>query len=291
MHANKSPWILMCRPDFFSVDYEINAWMDRRQQPDHGLALQQWHALHQIIKSTGAWVSMLPPEPNLPDLVFTANAALIYGHHAILSCFRPKQRRAETEHDAAWFAAHGFTSRRLADVADDLVSGFFEGAGDALFCGETLYAGYRMRSDAVAMQKLGSVLGCRVIPLELIDPYFYHLDTCFCPLTVDSAIYYSGAFDDYGRTVLKSHIANLIEVNEVEARAFACNAVVIEKQVVFNSGCPQLSAQLRTLGYDPIETPLTEFVKSGGAAKCLTLRLDGEQAASWRKTSTESVVG
>ena len=59
---------------------------------------------------------------------------------------------------------------------------FFEGAGDALFCGDTLLAGYRIRSDIRGHQEMGDLLGCRVIPLELVDPRFYHLDTCFCPL-------------------------------------------------------------------------------------------------------------
>ena len=79
---------------------------------------------------------------------------------------------------------------------------FFEGAGDALFCGDTLFAGYRLRSEVAAFHEIGALLGCRVIPLELHHPYYYHLDTCFCPLAADLAIYYPAAFDDYGRKVL-----------------------------------------------------------------------------------------
>ena len=88
----------------------------------------------------------------------------------------------------------------------------FEGAGDALFCGDTLFAGYRQRSDAGTLQEVGAMLGCRVIPLELIDPYYYHLDTCFCPLSPGEAIYFPGAFDQYGfgsphRHHLATHLA------------------------------------------------------------------------------------
>jgi N-dimethylarginine dimethylaminohydrolase len=42
-----------------------------------------------------------------------------------------------------------------------------------------------------------------------------------------------------------------------------------------------LSADLRQRGYEPIAVPLDEFLKAGGSAKCLTLRLDGEEAAIW----------
>ncbi len=159
---------------------------------------------------------------------------------------------------------------------------YFEGAGDALFCGDTLFAGYRIRSDVRGHQQVGAMLGCRVIPLELVDPYYYHLDTCFCPLAPGVAIYYPGAFDDYGRRALAEVVGELIEVAEEEARRFACNAVVVGRTVVTNTGCPQLHAALRQRGYDPRETPLDEFVKAGGSAKCLTLRLDGEEAAGWK---------
>jgi N-dimethylarginine dimethylaminohydrolase len=159
----------------------------------------------------------------------------------------------------------------------------FEGAGDALFCGDTLFAGYRIRSHARGHQQIGEMIGCRVIPVELVDPYYYHLDTCFCPLAPGEAIYFPPAFDDYGRAALEAHIPNLIEIDAAEAPSFACNAVVVGRNVVTNTGCPRLHESLRSRGYTPCETPLDEFVKAGGSAKCLTLRLDGEEAAGWRE--------
>ena len=112
----------------------------------------------------------------------------------------------------------------------------FEGAGDALFCGETLFAGYRFRSDVRSHQWVGERLGVEVLPMELVDPRFYHLDTCFCPLAPGWAIYYPGAFDEYGRSVLRDRIPNLIEVAAEEAVSFSCNAVVVGRTVVLNRG-------------------------------------------------------
>ena len=157
-----------------------------------------------------------------------------------------------------------------------------EGAGDALFCGDTLFAGYRIRSDIRGHHEIARLLGCRVIPLELVDGRFYHLDTCFCPLAQDSAIYYPPALDDYGRRVLPELIGDLILVSDAEAEQMACNAVVVGRTVVTNTGCPDLHRQLRVRGFDPQETPLSEFLKAGGSAKYLTLRLDGEAAAAWK---------
>src|SRR5262249_21771159 len=153
---------------------------------------------------------------------------------------------------------------------------YHEGAGDALFCADVLFAGYRIRSDAGAHHWLGKQIGKQVLPLELINPRFYHLDTCFCPVAPGEAIWFPGAFDAYGQRVIESHIPKLIPVAEAEAFRFGCNAVVVGQSVVMNTGCPQLAADLRARGYEPVEVELDEYLKAGGSAKCLTLRLDGE---------------
>jgi N-dimethylarginine dimethylaminohydrolase len=271
-----TPHILMCPPDFYGIEYEINPWMDRTQQADRELAKTQWQGLRDILHELGAKISTLAPIAGCPDLVFTANAALIYQRRAVLSRFRHPERQREEQYDAAWLEQNGFTIDRLAP---DM---YFEGAGDALFCGETLFAGYRIRSDARGHQHIGMLLGKRVIPMELVDPYYYHLDTCFCPLAPGEAIYFPPAFDDYGRRALAELVPVLIPVVEEEARAFACNAVVVGRTVVTNAGSPALHKSLQERGYATVETPLSEFVKAGGSAKCLTLRLDGEEAASWK---------
>jgi N-dimethylarginine dimethylaminohydrolase len=268
--------ILMCPPDYYGIHYEINPWMSRQRQSDSQVARTQWEALHQLLLSAGASIEMLPPVEGLPDMVFTANAALIYRDTAVMARFRHPERQGEVPHDEAWLSAHGY---RIEHVPEEL---HFEGAGDALFCGDTLFAGYRIRSHARGHQQIGEMLGCRVIPVELVDPYYYHLDTCFCPLAPGKAIYYPAAFDEYGRSALTAHVAELIEVADEEARSFACNAVVVRKTVVTNTGCPRLHDAVRAAGFEPRETPLHEFVKAGGSAKCLTLRLDGEEAAGWK---------
>lgn len=268
--------ILMCPPDHYGIEYEINPWMSRARPADRKLAIEQWENLRTHLQSAGAQVELVPPIAGLPDLVFTANAAMIYGARAILAHFKNLERQGEEPFYEATLAKLGF------EVTKPPPGTYFEGAGDALFCGDTLFAGYQTRSDARGHQQIAEILGVRVIPLEMIDWYYYHLDTCFCPLADGKAIYYPGAFDDYGQRALREAVPNLIEVKEEEARSFACNAVVIGKKVITNTGCADLHEQLRARGYEPIETPLSEFVKAGGSAKCLTLRLDGEEAAAWK---------
>ena len=273
---DQQPHILMCPPNHYGIEYEINPWMNTARQADHALAVEQWNALHQHILAAGASVSLLKPVKGLPDLVFTANAAMIYQRQALLSHFRHPQRQGEEPHNRRWLTEHGF------EVLDAPAGFSFEGAGDALFCGDTLYAGYRMRSDAAGHQEIGRMLGVRVIPVELVDARYYHLDTCSCPLAPGEAIWFPPAFDDYGQRAIREHVKNLLEVKRDAAERFACNAVVIGLTVITNTGCDNLHSTLKERGYNPVATPLDEFVKAGGSAKCLTLRLDGEDAATWR---------
>jgi N-dimethylarginine dimethylaminohydrolase len=280
-----APQVLMCPPDHYGIEYEINPWMDRRRPADHALAVKQWRDLRDLLERAGVTVSCLPPVAGLPDLVFTANAAMIHGDMAILARFRYPQRQGEEPHYERWLTEQGFHVQGLRSQA------FFEGAGDALFCGDTLFAGYRIRSDVRAIHEIGALLGCRAIPLELVMPHYYHLDTCFCPLTHESAIYYPAAFDQYGRRALAEAIPHLIPVSEAEAWHFACNAVVVGQTVITNTGCPDLRRQLWIHGWAVWQTPLSEFVRAGGSAKCLTLRLDGEDAAAWKTLPAGAAAG
>jgi N-dimethylarginine dimethylaminohydrolase len=238
-------------------------------------AHRQWQALQETLAGLGVVLEFLEPQPGLPDLVFTANAGLVFGRRFFSSRFRHEVRARETPHFDGWFAAHDFTVEHLPEGT------YFEGAGDALFCGPTVFAGYLIRSDVRGHQYLAGALQRQVLPLELVDPRFYHLDTCFCPLAPGEAIFFPPAFDAYGQKVLQSHIPRLGAVREEEAVRFGCNAVVVGKTVVVNSGCPRLEADLAEWGYRTVAVELDEFLKAGGSAKCLTLRLDGEEAAVW----------
>jgi len=263
--------LLMCRPDHFGIYYEINPWMDRRRPADKATAVRQWEALHQLLtEELEVQVELLPSVPGLPDLCFTANAGLVVGDLFVSSRFRYAERVAETPHATGWFRERGY---RIVSVSN---SGCFEGEGDMLFCGDELFGGYRFRSDLEAYGAVREVLGLMVHPLELVDPWFYHLDTCFCPLGPGQAIYYPEAFSSTSRRLLKETVPGLIPVTTAEAHHFTCNALCIGRAVVMNAGCPHIARYLTEAGYHVHEVETTEFLKAGGGPKCLALFLDRE---------------
>ncbi|HEY0230181.1 MAG TPA: arginine deiminase-related protein [Dokdonella sp.] len=264
--------LLMCPPDHFDVSYIINPWMQGHLgEADAARARRQWQTLRDTL-ATLAEIECQAPVAGLPDLVFTANAGLLLGNLFVPSRFLHAERRGEEAHDEAWFQAHGYTLRALpAGVA-------FEGAGDALFdrAEPRLWFGHGHRSGDAAAAPLQALLGVEVVPLRLVDPRFYHLDTCFCPLAGGDLLYYPAAFDDAGRAAIAAHVPahRRIAVGEEDALAFACNAMNVDAHVVLNRASPALRERLRAAGYSTIEVDVSEFLKAGGAVKCLSLRLD-----------------
>ena len=201
---------------------------------------------------------------------------------AILSHFRHAQRQGEEPLCAAWFK-RAWVYRRAACRK----GAFLKAPATALFCGETLIAGYRIRSDVRSQQFIGELLELRSASAGARRRRTTITSTpAFVRSRPGEAIWFPGAFDDYGRRALAERVSALIPVAAEEAQSFACNAVVVGKHVVTNTGCPQLHRRsCRARLHAPHETPLSEFVKAGGSAKCLTLRLDGEEAAAWKFTS------
>lgn len=259
--------LLLCPPDYYGIEYEINPWMNRSRKVVPALARSQWQTLSGTLQSLGCQISLIAPQPRLPDMVFTANAGLVAGQTFIRSNFRFPERGGEAEHFEKWFRERDYEVVRLPDKV------FFEGEGDALFCGEVLFCGYRFRSDVRAHQTIGDILKCLAVSVELVEARFYHLDTCFCPLPDGSVIWYPRAFDSYGRRAIREHTRHLIEVAPDEAGHFACNAIVVGQDIVLPEACPKLCALLVEGGYRPHAVPMTEFIKAGGAGKCLALFL------------------
>jgi N-dimethylarginine dimethylaminohydrolase len=264
--------ILMCSPDHYDVDYVINPWMEGNvHKSSRDRAVEQWQKLYKVLKAR-AIVDLVEPAKGWPDMVFTANAGLVLGDKAVLSRFYHKERQGEEPYFKAWFEQNGFT---VYELPKDLP---FEGAGDALFDreGRWLWAGYGFRSELDSHPYLAQWLDIEVLSLHLVDERFYHLDTCFCPLEGGYLLYYPGAFDAYSNQLIERRVpaAKRIAIEEADAVNFACNSVNLGQVVVMNKASNSLKSALARAGFEVVETPLTEFLKAGGAAKCLTLRVN-----------------
>jgi N-dimethylarginine dimethylaminohydrolase len=259
--------LLLCPPDHYAVRYEINPWMNRAVAVDHKLAVRQWRNLHDTLLALGCQIELITPQPEWPDMVFTANAGLMVGSRFVRANFRHVERAGEAPWFAQWFEDNGV---EVLHVPDGVA---FEGEGDALWESDVLFCGQAFRTDARAHALLADFLECPVVSLKLADPRFYHLDTCFCPLDEGAAAWYPAAFDEASQHLVRGHLTDLIEVHADEAEHFGCNAIVVGQEIVLPEGCPHLRAELGARGFHTHAVAMTEFMKAGGACKCLVLGL------------------
>jgi N-dimethylarginine dimethylaminohydrolase len=271
----------MCPPRHFAVTYSINPWMDPRSWAGddhlHAEAERQWAALHDVLIRAGAAVETIEPAADLPDLVFTANAAVVLNRKAVVSRFRHPERRDEEPIFAAAFAA--LAGRALLDEVSTLPDGIIlEGAGDCIWDARRrlFWLGCGFRSDVAAAPFLERQFGQRCLPLPLADACFYHLDTALCALPCGSLMYYPDAFTPAARATIEAHVApeQRIALDRADAERFAANTVCIGKTIVLSSCSRSLRTRLNDRGYAVVEAPLHAFMRSGGSACCLTLRLD-----------------
>jgi N-dimethylarginine dimethylaminohydrolase len=263
---------LMCRPQYFNVKYVINPWMvGNVQRVFTQEANAQWASLYGLMRSR-AEVELIDPAPELPDMPFTANGALVIGDKAIVANFLRAERKAEEEFFERWFSEKGFAIHRLPGSIS------FEGAGDALLdrTRGCVWMGYGQRSVCDAAAFVRDIFGVDAIPLQLTNPHFYHLDTCFCPLNSGYVMYYPDAFSPEAQAVLAAKIPpnKRILVEDDDARQFACNAVNVGDLVILNRASERLKESLSSAGFCVLQCPVSEFLKAGGGSKCLVLRLE-----------------
>ena len=272
--------ILMCPPDYFTVTYIINPWMAGHEgEPSKELAMKQWTNLKQALEQY-AEVVVMDPQPELPDMVFTANAGVVYKNKAIASHFMPMERRKEEKYFKEWFKENGFD---LYDLPENIG---FEGAGDALFDrgGPWFWVGHGFRTEIEAHDHLRTWTDREFLPVKLVDSRFYHIDTCMCPLNDGYLMYHPPAFDFDTRLAIESRVPShkRIVVDTADAGNFACNAVNVGRNVFVNKASDHLKARLMRDGFKVHEIDLSEFLKAGGSAKCLTLKLDEPEQSIYK---------
>ena len=260
---------LMCEPMFFEVRYVINPWMEGNLgKVNKEQAKREWQNLYGILARLAS-ISLIEPASGLPDMVFTANAGLIRRNEFIVSSFLHAERQPEANLFEKFFSLRGYRVQHLQEGT------VFEGAGDALFDSQgRLWFGSGIRSEPQALDGIADVLDVEACGLELIDPHWYHLDTAFCPLPDGRVIAYENAFTRKSAEAIRSAFGkNVIWVSELDARNFACNAISIGQSVIMHKASAELKFTLKQHGFEVIEANVSEFIKAGGACKCLTLEI------------------
>ncbi len=267
---------LMCRPEFFTVSYKINPWMEPSVPTDTALAVRQWQVLYDTYIALGHEVELIDPIEGLPDMVYTANGGFLIDNVAYGAKFRFQERVPEGPAFMEWFAANGFDVREPVEVN--------EGEGDFLLVGNTILAGTGFRSTGDSHREAAEVFGREVVSLNLVNPNFYHLDTAISVLDPVEGVerggperaniaYLPEAFDDASRSELERRYPDAILVSSEDGAVFGLNSASDGRNVIISPRAKGFERQLRERGYTPVLVDLSELLLGGGGIKCCTLEL------------------
>ena len=234
----------MTRPDFFTVEYAINPWMDLSVPVDTALAVAQWERLADVYRSLGHTVDEVPSVAGLPDMVYAANGATVVDGIVYAARFTFPQRAGEAAAYAAFLEQLGFGPVRPATRTN-------EGEGDFLVCGSRILAGTGFRTDIAAHVELAEITGRPVVTLELVDPRYYHLDTALAVLDDDTVAYYPAAFSADSRRLLADLYPDAILATDADAEVLGLNAVSDGYHVVLTAAATGMIAQAARTGFRP----------------------------------------
>ena len=268
------PSVLVCPPDYFDVVDQKNPYMLKNCTIDRTRARRQWDDFCSVLQHNGCEVEIIPPIEGLEDMVFAANQVFVgakpgYGKFAVPSRMVYASRQREVSYYTGWCRARAFRIIEL-DYGDD----YLEGHGDLIWHpdGTRIYAGFGFRSTRGGIEKFRaamSEMGIPVVPVELVDPYCYHLDTCLCPLNNDSALIFAGAFSADALAAIHRYWARIHLLDAEEAHHFMGNGIVVNSRYLTPHLTPQLEAILRQEGLIPVLVDTSEFEKAGGSCFCM----------------------
>lgn len=265
--------VLMCPPTYFDVIDVKNAFMaGRAGTVDRRVALAQWDCVRAAIGGAGIPTRVVEPLTDAEDMVFCANPVLL-GIDAELRklCVRGRMayasRQPEVDALAARCESEGY---RVVDLDPPVTR--FEGGGDAIWHPgrRLLWGGFGARTVPEAYPELATLFGATVIRLALVDPTYYHLDTCFCALDERTVLVYPPALAPDGMRLVRRMFERVLEVDGGEAAAFACNATALPNGwIVIDRRASRTVERLRALDYAVVEVDTGEFLKSGGSVYCM----------------------
>lgn len=260
--------LLLCPPTHYDIEYEINPWMHVENKVDQSSVHKEYEALKAAYQKLGIAFAEIEQAQGLPDMVYSANFGFPIGNIFIKSNYKFDERKKEADYAADYFEKQGFEVKSLPEEIA------FEGQGDLLTVGGNFFYGWGKRSDIEAKPYLEELLGKKLIDFKLVNPFYYHLDTCFAPLNEETVAINPVSFEQEGRERIYKLFPNVIEVSTEDNHLIACNLVVVDNTIVIAKGISQqLKDTFTKYGFSTHEVPTNEYRKGGGSVKCLTLEI------------------
>lgn len=270
--------ILMCKPEYFEVNYSGNEFMkDNIDNVNKEKAMSQWTVLKSVYEKLGYEVVLIEPVAGLVDMVFTANQSLPFldasgKKKVILSKMKNDQRKNEVKYFKDFYLKRNYETIELPDEIK-----YFESMGDCVIDYERniLFGGYGFRTEERTYDLIAKHTDFKIVKLKLINPVLYHLDTCFSIINIKTAVIQKSAFDEEGLSTIKEHFENIIFTDEKEnLDFFVCNCHCPDgKNIIVQKGSIKFAEDITKTGLNLIEVETGEFMKSGGSVFCMKIMI------------------
>ena len=284
------PAFAMCPPLHLATDAPNNIWMremsDEARRVDRPKALRQFRELYNFLAARSL-VYLVPSQPDLQDLTYVANLAVVLPHleerPVVVSNFRSPPRRGETQVGVDFFRQLGLPFR--------VAPPYFEGEADLKYLRENIYIGaHGMRTSRSALEWFEQTYDMQVIPFEVDNEYLYHLDCSVFPITGEHVLVCTEAAEAETLEAIEKH-AEIIDVCVDDADSGMTNCVRIEDCVLCASNLEELPRSHQDYGYEkrkvedlsaicallnltPVFFNLSEFLKSGAMLSCMVMHLN-----------------
>lgn len=261
--------ILMCPATHYGLNYEINPWMHKDNQPNRDKAVEQQNKIIESLSELGHTVELIEPATDCPDMCFTANAGVVRDGKVLLANL-PAERQPEHPYFEKWFTEQGYSVQRTAYR--------FGGGGDALWVGDKLIAAYgpkdRRASDIEVHTELEKLFDVEVTSIQTTDERFYDMDMVVAVLRPNLIAICSEVLTDESVQKLKGMAdMEVIDVALQDALGFGCNLISDGENVLISNRAPGLIAQLRDKGFNVLPHSIGQFMLTGGGVRCLGLDL------------------
>ncbi|MGD1805551.1 hypothetical protein ACP6PL_08925 [Dapis sp. BLCC M126] len=222
-------------------------------------ALSQFMELYSFL-SRHAIVYLLPSYPGLQEQTYVANLGIVLLHTkekiVVISNYRSEPRRDESEIGRQFFNLMNF---KVKDAPP-----YFEGEEDLKHIKDNIYVGaYGIRTSKNALDWFSESFDIKIIPFQMSNEYFYHLEKC---VNIYDVIFN----DPYIGLTNSIRCGNyLLCASDIDELYPSDKHYELEKSKI-----KSLNQLCSSLGMEPVYFNLSEFHKSGALLSCLIMHLN-----------------
>ena len=231
---------------------------------------------------------ILPATGNFQDLVYVANLGIYLPHikdsnNIIMANFTSEPRQGEEKVGKPFFES--------MDYEVHMCPFKWEGEADLKYLYDNVYiGGYGIRSDIKAYEWMEEKFGMKIIKLEMVDEYLYHLDCSIFPLTKEKTLVCTELYNDDELAELSQH-TTVIDIGIDDTLNGIANSVRLGNTILCASNISEMTradenfeaekAKINTLericfneGLEPVFFNLSEYMKSGAMLSCMMMHLN-----------------